>query len=278
MDRRNYTGSSNGLGAPVGKEIETKSPLALALVVDITGSMREWPQLIFEKIPTLYAEANVALQGIKLEELQQGKTLEDVLDVSVIAVGDAKGDRAPLQVLEFSKGADLVNGINKIYPEGNGGGNAKESYDLAAYYLLNHCKTPNVPKGAKPLCIIAGDEGFYERMNIVEIKDMIGDDLDEGPNTTEVMKQLADRFDTFILRPELHYNPSTYARIHEQWQEVLGDQRAIRMPSPERLVDCIIGICAYAGNNFEIGEELLKRRQSPSQVKEVLKALHSLRG
>jgi len=276
-DRRRYTGSSEGLGAPVGKEIKTNSKLAAILVVDVTGSMHTWPQLIFEKIPTLYTECNAVLQGLELDELKKkGKNIEDLLEMAVIAVGDAQGDSSPLQVLDFSKGADLVKGVNKIYPEGNGGGNAKESYDLAAYFILNHCKTPKVSKEAKPLVIIAGDEGFYEKIKVREVKDLIGDNLTKSLDTSDVIKKLTKKYDTYILRPEEHYDAGTYARIHNQWQKALGAQRALKMDNPQRLVDCIIGICAYASDNFKIGEDMLKRRQTPEQVTQVLETLHPL--
>ena len=279
-DDRDYSGhSSKGLGAPKGKEISTQSPLAAILVVDVTGSMHRWPGLIFEKIPTLYNEANVALQGLDLDELEKGKKEpQNLLEMAVIAIGDArKGDRQPLQVLDFSKDTDLVNGVNKIWPEGGGHGNLQESYDLALYFIAKHCSTPKVPKKAKPLLIIAGDEGFYENISKSEVKGLIGDTLRQDLKTTDVIEQLVKAYDMFMLRPEPgDYSSRDYATVHEQWQKVLGPQRVMRMEDPQRLVDCIIGICAYASDNFGIGEALLKRRQSPEQVKQVLRTLHPL--
>jgi hypothetical protein len=276
QDRREYTGfSSYGLGAPKGKEIRAESPLAVVLAVDVTGSMKEWPGLIFQKIPTLYSEANVALQGIKLGELEKGKKVDGVLEMAVIAIGDAPaGDRVPLQVGDFAKGSDLVNIVNRIYPEGGGRGNAKESYDLALYYVDRHCKTPNVPKSAKPILIIAGDEGFYEEVDPGCVNALIGDDIKQPRKTEDVIERIKKKFDTYMLRPEpSNYN---YAPIHKQWQDALGSQRVLRMDDPARLVDCIIQICAYAAGNFDLGKDLLERRQTPKQVKEVLDALSPL--
>ena len=280
-DDRRYSGqSSRGLGAPQGKEISTESPLAAILVVDVTGSMHTWPKLIFEKIPTLYNEANVALQGLDIDELEKSKKEpENVLEMAVIAIGDARmGDRQPLQVLDFSKDADLVTGVNKIWPEGGGHGNLQESYDLALYFILKHCSTPKVPKKAKPLLIIAGDEGFYDDISKSEVKGVIGDTLKEDLKTADVIEKLVKAYDVFVLRPEPagSYSASDYAGVHKQWQEVLGPQRVMRMEDPKRLVDCIIGICAYASDNFDVGKALLERRQTPEQVKQVLEALHPL--
>jgi len=238
--------------------------------------MREWPGLIFEKIPTLYTESNAVLQGVSLKELERGRKLEDLLDMAVIAIGDGPaGDRYPIQVVDFSKGAELVKGVNSIYPEGGGHGNAKESYDLAAYFLLNHCKIPNM-KG-KPLLVVAGDEGFYDKVDALCVKQNIGDDLPQELDSNVVMKKLAERFDTYILRPEpSSYGLDVYRQIHNQWVDVFGAQRVLRMDNPKRLVDCFIGICGYASDNFKISEELLKRRQTPEQVDDVLRTLHPL--
>jgi hypothetical protein len=280
-DNRSYTGhNSNGIAPPVGVNIATDSPLAQILVVDVTGSMRSWPSLIFEKIPALYTECNAAMQGFEPEDLKEGNVqLEDILKTSVIAIDDARQRSShPIQVVDFSSGADLVKGVNEIYPVGGGGGNEMESYDLAAYFITRHCKTPNMSKGAKPTVIIAGDEGFYPDINRDEIKRYMGDDLKRNLKTTTLMERLARDFDTYLLRPELSYYPSTYARIHKEWQDVLGPQNVLKMDDPARLVDCIIGISAFAADSFDQGIHMLERRQTKGQVKEVLRTLHPLTG
>ena len=99
-DNRSYTGSSSkGIAPPVGKNITAKGDLAAILIVDVTGSMQKWPKLIFEKIPTLYNEANVAIQGLDLKNLEKGKKASDNLELAVIAIGDAYVDERPLQLL-----------------------------------------------------------------------------------------------------------------------------------------------------------------------------------
>ena len=278
-DKREYSSpSTKGIAAPIGKKISTESPLASILVVDVTGSMASWPKLIFEKIPTLYNECNVAFQGLDPDDLKAGKDVEDVLDISVIAIGDAYVDRHPLQVVDFSKGTELVNGVNKIYPEGGGGAFGCESYELVAYYLLNHCETPNIPKGAKPTLIFACDEDFYKKIKKTHVKDYIGDSLTSNLDSDTVMKELSHKFDTYVLRPEPEGTNDVYKRAQKHWESILGKQRVKKMDDPTRLVDCTIGISAYAADNFDIGEDLLKRRQTPEQVRDVLKTLQPLTG
>lgn len=274
-DKREYT-AGEGLPPIKGKDIGTDSKLVGAILLDVTGSMKEIPELFIKKMPTLYSEANAAIQGKSLNDLKKGEKLDDLFEMAVVAVGDAAGDSCPFQVLDYCKGAELVKGVLGIYPEGRGGGNLKESYDLGAYYLLNHSNTPNVPKGSKPLLIIAGDEGFYDEVRNSWVKKFIGDDLPQNLKTENVMKHLADKFDTYILRPEINYSPSQYAEIQKQWERIFGSQKVLRMKSYERMVDCLIGICGYYSDNFKTSEDLLKRRQTPAQVEEVLTIMHPL--
>jgi len=276
-DNRQYTSASRGLPSPVRKDISTNEPYALTVVLDVTASMEEWPELIFTKAPALYTESNAVFQGAKLNNLEKNNNLEDKLDLSFIAVGDAgMHDRYPLQVVEFCKGAKFIREIKKIYQEKGGGGNAQESYDLAAYYLLNHCETPNIKKPNKPLLIIVGDEGFYNRIIPDLVKKHIGDNLTKGLATKDIMHRLKDKFDTYVLRPQglRCYDPLTYNSIHEQWVDVLGSQRVLKMNKPERLIDEIIGLCGIAADNFIGAKDLLKRRQTPEQVSDVLNDLH----
>ncbi len=276
QDQRKYTG---GKGLPVkSRTLETESPLAGILGVDTTGSMRTWPQLIFEKIATLYNEANVSLQGMDLDDLAQGKEVDDIMEMSVFSIGEIKTDRYPIQATDFCKGPDLVNNVNKLHPEGGGGNNAVESYDLAAYFALKRCKTPNVPEGAKPLFIIAGDEGFYDTLIADDVRHYIGTNIQKNRRTTDVLKEVAEKYDTYVLRPEISYSATVMRRVHKQWCDVLGSQRVLKMDDPKRLVDCIIGICAYSADNFDLGMNILERRQSPQQVKDVLKTLRPLTG
>lgn len=277
-DKREYVAPTKGLPHIKGKDISSESKYAGAILLDQTGSMKDIPRIFIDKMPTLYAEANAAVQGKKLLDLQSGEKLEDLLEISVVAIGDSRfRESYPFQVLDYCKVPALVKGVLGIYPEGMGGGNLSESYDLGTYYLLNHSKTPNVPKSVKTPLIILGDEGFYPEILAQEVEDFIGDKLPNNLETKEIMKQLKKKFDVYVLRPELSYSESEYAKVQEQWEGVFGAERVLKMKEGyQRVVDCIIGIFGYAANNFENAKELLERRQKPEQVEEVLETLHPL--
>ena len=63
-------------------------------------------------------------------------------------------DRFPLQVTDFAKGVALDERLAALYGEGGGGGGAKESYELFAWFVKNRVATP---EAEKPFLIIYGD-------------------------------------------------------------------------------------------------------------------------
>jgi len=278
-DKRNYSPPSKGLSLVKGTELSTKSQYSAVFVLDVTGSMKDWPGLIFGKFPTLYAESNAAIQGFKLEDLISGQKLEDKLEVAVIAIGDANHDSYPVQVVNYSNGKKLLEGIKSIHPEGGGGPFGQESYELVAYLLDNHCKTPKPTKSNKPLLVFACDEDFYPSISKKQIKGLFGEDISSSLSSDDVMKSVINKFDSYVLRPEPEGSScSVYQDADKHWKRLFegNSQRVLKMDSPSRLVDCFIGICGYASNNIAEAEAMLRRRQTPKQVDEVLATLHPL--
>lgn len=270
-DNREYSRPSKGLQPPIGKEIVSKSKRSLVFLLDVTGSMSEWPRLILEKLPTLYVETNNAIQGITPDHAEKhSKKLEEALDISIIAIGDERmGDDYPIQVTDFVKYGGLQEKIKSIYPEGGGGGNAKESYDLAIYYVLNHCKT----KDKNPICIIAEDEGYYDYSNPDEIKKYIGDNIDERIKTKTMLQQLSKKFQTYVLRK---YYSGHNSEIEAQWKAGVGNNRVIEISDAKRLVDAAIVAAAHSAGQLDAGLEWIKRRQTESQISEIEHSFRNL--
>jgi hypothetical protein len=274
VDKRIYTGrSSIGLKPPVGMDISTESKLPVILELDVTGSMEKWPEFILERVPTMYHELNAVLQGYDPKQLENN--IVDVpqeLDISIIAVGDANCDRYPLQVINFQKHNKLIKSINEIYPEGGGGGQLTESYELGAYYILNHCK---IEKSLiKPICFIAGDEAFYDRVDSAHVKRLIGDDLKQDLNSFDVIKHINEKFDVYVLRPEVYYTKSQYETIHQKWKQVVPGEKVLRMEDPEALVNCMIMLGGVSSNNYQQALHMLQRREEKWEIDQALSAVH----
>ena len=109
--------------------VKTESPTPLVIWVDVTGSMGAWPATIFSKLPYLDHEIRTEYLGADAE-------------VCFGAVGDAHSDKYPVQVQPFTSGTDMKKKLEQLVIEGNGGGQVKESYELAALYTLHNIETP----------------------------------------------------------------------------------------------------------------------------------------
>ncbi|MEW6365339.1 MAG: hypothetical protein AB1714_11985 [Acidobacteriota bacterium] len=255
---REYEGKeSRGIPPPVGRTISTDSPTPLVVAVDVTGSMGEWPKIIFEKLPVLYNEAKLHIPDV---------------EISFAAIGDANVDNFPLQVCDFRKGKDLEEGINSIFPEGGGGAGTKESYELAAYFYARHCQ---MKKDAAPIFVFCGDEGYYETIKAAAVSRMTGDVPAGDLRAGDVFKELLQKFTVYNLRLE-YKNAQKEEEIRQQWEETLGKQMVLKLEDPRRIVDAIIGLVAVAREDIDAFSKRISIRQTPEQVEQVMKTLHPL--
>jgi hypothetical protein len=249
--------AARGVPPPVGKTVRSDSPTPLVFAVDVTGSMGEWPGIIFHKLPVLYHEAKLWLPEI---------------DISFAAIGDAYTDRHPVQVCDFAKDRDLETHINSIFPEGGGGGQARESYELFAYFYTRHCE---MPKAQKALFVYCGDEGFYDKIRRQHLQTFFGDTLNEDLDSRQVFEELCRKFEVYNLRVK-YSDDAKDAEIRAQWQSAIGNERVLRLEDPHRIVDCILGLTALVANDYEQFRDRLAKRQTEEQVEQVMKTLHPL--
>jgi hypothetical protein len=238
---------------PRGKRLLTESENPILVAVDVTGSMAHWPREIFDRLPLLY------------QTLSQYR--EDV-EVSFAAIGDATCDRFPLQVTDFEKGAALDEHLGALYGEGGGGGGAKESYELYAWFVQNRV---SAPRAEKPFLIIYGDEGFYPEVNEDQVRHYFGGALEGRVSSRSVFSDLMKRYEVYLLRKS--YGGSQEKEILAQWQDALEPQRVIPVQDEERAVDLALGLIARSWGRFEDFEENMKARQPLAKVKALANSL-----
>nr|MDO8079229.1 hypothetical protein [Candidatus Freyarchaeota archaeon] len=259
---REYTEVKSILPPPKGKVLVTKAKLPLVVAVDVTGSMREFPKIIFEKLCILYNEVLFFLP----------EDLKNSFEISFAALGDAYCDQAPLQVTNFATGPELDLNIQSLYPEGGGGGHARETYELVAYYYAMKCELLNAQDQPRPIFIFVGDEGFYSKVSRDHIMNLIGDKPRTDVDSKEVFDVLMKKFSTYILR--VKYGGTYEEVIQKQWEETLGKERVFVMEDPRRVVDTIIGIVAAQVDKFDEFKERIEIRQTPNQVEQVYTTLN----
>lgn len=234
----------------VPQSITTSSEAPLVICCDVTGSMGEWPGVIFSKLPYL--------------EYEGQEYLGDGMEISFAAVGDGpQGDKYPLQVRPFAKGKEMKEQLEKLIDEHRGGGNQVEGYDLAAVYYAHNCEMPEAIR--KPIFIFIGDEGIYNTIFADYAKTWAR--VDEKKMTVEsAFSRLKQKFNVYCIRKPYGTSSgdsvnSSDAGIHKQWCEFLGSDHVVNLPSADRVVDVIFGILAKETGRIEYFEGELKDRQ-----------------
>ena len=240
----------------VPQSMNTNSSAPLVIACDVTGSMGEWPATIFSKLPYL--------------DLEGKQYLGPDMEISFAAIGDAYSDQYPLQVRPFTSGTDLATHLKELVIEGNGGGQARESYDLPALYFSRQVEMPGAIN--KPIFIYIGDEGIYDFVDKDQAKKWANTTLEGRLSSRQVMEELKDKFSVYIVRKNFgsgsgdSRNDADQA-IQRQWETYLG---------ADHVVDVIFGILAQETGRIDYFRDEIKGRQRPDQVTEALKSLKSI--
>jgi hypothetical protein len=164
--------------------------LAIAVLFDVTGSMRDVPRRLQKKLPQLL--------GLLLR-----KGYADDPQIMFGAIGDATCDRAPLQVGQFESDNRMDDDLSRILLEGGGGGQKTESYELAMYFMARHAVTDCYAKrGKRGYLFLIGDEMAYPRVKRAEAGAVIGDELQADIPLTTIVAELTRAWDTYYILPE----------------------------------------------------------------------------
>jgi hypothetical protein len=222
----------NKAGLIVREAFDTEdhpNSVPVAIVFDVTGSMGVVPKLLVEKL------ANLMGFLIKNGILADPQLL-------FAAVGDARGDKVPLQMGQFEASNVMDSALASIFLEGNGQSNYHESYDLAMYFLARLTNLDSLNKrGKKGYLIMIGDEKIYDTVRRADIKKYIGVDENEDISSETILRELEEKFEILWIFP----NGSNYfgARgqqlgIHDQLKSLFG-QRLVFLEDPALVCETI---------------------------------------
>jgi hypothetical protein len=188
---------------------EHSQSVPIAVLFDVTGSMRAVPRVLQAKLPQLL--------GLLLRKGY-------VSDPQIMfgAIGDATCDRAPLQVGQFESDNRMDDDLGRILLEGGGGGQKTESYELAMYFMARRTATDCFDKrGRRGYLFIIGDEMAYSRVKRSEVRDWIGDGLESDIPLADMVTELTRRWDTYYILPEgASYVGDT--QVLGFWRHLLG--------------------------------------------------------
>jgi hypothetical protein len=112
--------------------------------------------------------------------------------------------------------------LERIVLEGGGGGQKRESYELALYLMARHTATDCFEvRGKRGYLFIIGDEMAYDRVKPREVSSVIGDTLTEPVPLQAIAAEVTRRWDTYYILPE----GASYVGDDEVlsfWRKLLG--------------------------------------------------------
>jgi hypothetical protein len=216
-----------------GKEVAT--PVVFG--IDVTGSMGAIAQYIIDDAHKL------------MKLINQGKVVTDP-QLCAMAIGDATCDRAPVQIGEFEADDKLFEAqLAKIYREGGGGGQTKESYELFLWYGVHRMDTDAWDRRRqKGFFFIMGDEAPYPTVKREFLNHYFNAGVQGDIPIKTVARELQEKFHVYCLRPggTAHFND---AKVKGAWLNILPAENVIDVENWEHIVPMIAGIIsAVAGD------------------------------
>jgi len=235
---------------------------AVAVLFDVTGSMREVPQILQQHLTTLFGLC-----------LRRGYLAHPA--VLVGGIGDATCDRAPLQLGQFESGNEIEDDLSRLYLEGGGGGQMTEAYELALYFLARKTAADGLEKrGKKGYAFLIGDEMPYPRLKRHEVQRVFGDTLEADVPLQTLVEEAKKKWEIFFIIPNL----SSYyddPRILEYWRRLFG-QNVFKLEYPRGISELLastIGLAEDAVAYDTLAGDLVKEGVKPDVIQAVSAAL-----
>ncbi|MUN40242.1 hypothetical protein [Actinomadura litoris] len=216
--------------------------LAIAVLFDVTGSMGGVPRTLQTKLPDLL--------GLLLR-----KGYVEHPHILFGAVGDATCDRAPLQIGQFEADNRMDDDLGKILLEGGGGGQMRESYELAMYFMARHTAIDCFEKrGRRGYLFMIGDELGYPKVRRSEIAKIIGDEARQDVPIADMVRELQRMYEVYFIIPEGGYH-SGKRELKDFWQGLLG-QHVLYLDDPGAVCETIALTIGLGEDAIDLGEGL----------------------
>lgn len=246
---------------PNGKILKSKTKTPIIIVLDITGSNIDFARVVYDKLPMFYGQ------------IEQKGYLKD-FDIAICAVGDAYSDDYPLQIGSFAKGIELDSWIEKLVLEGGGGGQRKESYELAAYYLF---KNTRFAPGSKPIIFFIGDEKPYPTVNQSQAKKFGIECFENGIEPFALLREKVD--DNVFMLLNKYCSSNFESDITRCWQNLLAPEHVIKIREEKSIVDLMLGIISMISEARTLETykvDMINRGQTKERINGVSKSLEAL--
>ncbi len=228
---------------------EHPNSFPIVLVFDVTGSMKRIPHyFIKEGLPKL------------IEKIQKAGFQDP--SILLMAVGDCKSDRAPLQIGQFESGDEQLDmWLQRIWPEGNGGGNGGESYSLpwffSKYIVADHFEKRN----GKGLMITIGDEPCHDLITSRQLSEIFQNIGTEKDYTSKELLELASKnFDVYHLNMLEGTDGNSSVNF---WKNLLGEH-CINVSDHTKAPEIIAQLVIDKTKNLVSGQYIVSNPTIPS--------------
>lgn len=190
---------------------EHPNSLPIVIAFDVTGSMRNIPRVMQQKLP-------------KLMDVILEKT--DVKDPQILmsAIGDYHCDSYPVQVGQFESDNRFDEQLRNIILEGGGGGQDMESYGHAFYVASRLIASDAWEKRRKKGYLFTiGDERFWPELSAKELNDVYNSGAESAVDVEALIAETKERWELF------HIIPTRAGHGHQKymfdfWKEHLGER------------------------------------------------------
>ncbi|MEV6301477.1 hypothetical protein AB0M02_18850 [Actinoplanes sp. NPDC051861] len=217
----------------------------ITVLFDVTGSMGHVPRVLQTKLPQLLG-------------LLTRKSYAIDPQIMFGAIGDATCDRAPLQIGQFESDNRMDDDLAKILLEGGGGGQKRESYELALYFMARHTVLDSmINRGRRGYLFIIGDEMPYPQVKPREVKAVIGDELQKPIPIEDIITELRRKYDIYYILPTAA-GWGGDREILGRWRELLG-QNVLEL-------DDLDAVCETIALTVGLGEDAIDLDEGMSDL------------
>lgn len=239
---------------------------AIAVFFDVTGSMGSVPELF----------ARQKLGGLMKLIVSRGYIAHP--QILFGAIGDAVCDRFPLQVGQFESGLEMDTWLTKIYLEGGGGGQVRESYGLAHHFAANltaiDCFEKRQRKG---YLFTMGDEMPWPSMPAAQLREVFGGSgVAKAMGIEDAIKQASSMYHVFHIVIGGGTSHGDDPQVLAAWRKLLGE-RALHLAEPAGVCELIATtIGSMEGRDWDdMASDLRANGTSTAIVKAVGNAVRS---
>jgi hypothetical protein len=165
--------------------------------------------------------------------------------IMIMGVGDAKSDRAPLQVTQFEADIRVAEQARELWLEGGGGGNGGETYSAAHLFAATKVSADAIEKrGRKGYLFTIGDEPIHDGMTKSEIERVLGITVEADLSALDIVRMVQRDWEVFhialVNEGYCNWGHSRY-RVLESWRKILPE-RTIQLEDVNALAETVVSL------------------------------------